>query len=92
MESCTLTFLKIMPGSLSWTTQLDMSAPFMGNNQEAMNAKLDDLLLSSRFFTLEHRDAAYRVRLAMISGSEFTGYGDNRGIRNINLLEIREDL
>lgn len=92
MESCVLTFLKIMPGSLSWTTQVDLTAPFMGRSPEALNAKLEELLLSNEFFTLEHQNMAYRVRLAMVSGADFTGYGDHRATRNINLLEIREDL
>lgn len=92
MESCVLTFLKIMPGSLSWTMQLDLSSSFMGNNSDVMADKLNELLLSGQFLTFEHQDNAYRVRLAMVSGSDFTGYGDHRGMRTVNLLEIREDL
>lgn len=92
METCVMTFLKIMPGSLSWTGQLDLTAPFMGYSPDALNDKLDELLLTQRFFTLEHQDQAYRVRLAMTSGADYTGHGDHRATRTINLLEIREDL
>lgn len=92
MESCTLTFLKVMPGSLSWTMQVDMSAPFMGNNPDTMDAKLTELLLSDGFFTFEHQGYAFRARLAMVSGSDYTGYGDDRKVRTLNILEIREDL
>jgi hypothetical protein len=92
IETCVMTFLKVMPGSLSWTGQVDMTASFMGNSPTVMHDKIDELLMSSRFFTLEHRDQAYRVRLAMTSGADFTGHGDRRSTRTINLLEIREDL
>jgi hypothetical protein len=92
IESAALTFLKVLPGSLSWTAQLDLSAPFMGNTSDVMAAKLEELLLSARFVTLHHRGQAYRVRLAMTSGTDYSGWGDQRSMRTVNILELRADL
>ena len=92
VETLALTFLKVLPSSLSWTAQLDLTAPFMGNSSQTMADKLEAVLVSSRFVTLVHRGTAYRVRLAMTSGSDSAGWGDERSMRTVNILEMRADL
>ena len=91
MESATLSFVKTVPPSNSWTPTIDLSAEWKGNSPETMRQHIDDILVNRVFVPLVLRGTTYRVMVSASSGSSQTGF-DESSIRQISLLEIPQSL
>ena len=91
MESATLSFVKTVPPSNSWTPTIDLSAEWKGNSPETMRQHIDDILVNRVFVPLVLRGTTYRVMVSASSGSSQTGF-DESSIRQVSLLEIPQSL
>lgn len=92
LDSAVFSFQKTIPSYNSFNIRLDMQAPYKGNSPEQMQDKIDALIASSRFFTMQYRDRTWRVRIAQGGGNDLIGPGDFRSDRMVSVIEIREDL
>jgi hypothetical protein len=85
----TMDFMKIPRVNKSWNCVVDLSASSEINNPAALDAKLESLIDAETITTMVHRGVTYYVRLASWNGADNTGYGDTRGSRAIQIIEMR---
>ena len=87
----TMDFIKIPRRNKAWTMTFDLSNSYDDTSPDTMATAIDDLIAADTITTMIHRGTTYYVRVASWSGTDFTGKGDDRGTRTVQILETRYD-
>ena len=85
-----LYFTKIIAGNLAWTVTLDLTNTYEDQSPAAMNAALDSYITSENIVDFIYRDTTYKVRVASWSGADSSGRGDDRGMRSVQLIQVKD--
>lgn len=85
-----LYFSKVISGNFAWTVTLDLTNTFERASPELMGAKLDTLATSGLIYDFIYRDTTYKVRVASWSGADSSGRGDDRGMRSVQLIQVKD--
>jgi hypothetical protein len=85
----TMDFIKIPRLNRSWTAVVDLQSSFDDENPEDLLDHISDLVSSETITTMVHRDVTYYVRVASWNAAENTGFGDDRSVVNLQIIEMR---
>ena len=85
-----LYFTKVISGNLAWTVTLDLTNTYEDNSPEVMGAALDRYITSENIVDFIYRDTTYKVRVASWSGADSSGRGDDRGMRSVQLIQVKD--
>ena len=85
-----LYFIKIVAGNLAWTVTLDLTNTYEDQSPAQMNAALDSYITSENIVDFIYRDTTYKVRVASWSGADSSGRGDDRGMRSVQLIQVKD--
>lgn len=92
IDSVVFSYQKTIPPYSSFNVRINMQSSYKDKSPREMQEKLDELIASSRFYTLAYRNQEWRVRIAQGGGNDLIAPGDFRSDRTISIVEIREDL
>lgn len=85
-----LYFAKVISGNFAWTVTLDLTNTYEDQSPAAMNAALDSYITSENIVDFIYRDTTYKVRVASWSGADSSGRGDDRGMRSVQLIQVKD--
>lgn len=85
-----LYFMKVIAGNLAWTVTLDLTNTYEDQSPAQMNAALDSYITSENIVDFIYRDTTYKVRVASWSGADSSGRGDDRGMRSVQLIQVKD--
>jgi hypothetical protein len=85
-----LYFTKVISGNYAWTATLDLTNTYEDQSPEQMNAALDSYITSENIVDFIYRDTTYNVRVTSWTGADSSGRGDNRGMRSVQLIEVKD--
>ena len=85
-----LYFTKIVSGNLAWTVTLDLTNTYEDQSPAAMNAALNSYITSENIVDFIYRETTYKVRVASWSGADSSGRGDDRGMRSVQLIQVKD--
>lgn len=88
LESNVLTYIKLNKSATSLNANVDLSAKYKGRSPVEMRRALMALNHVRRFFSVTVDDDQYRMRIASISGGQFSGAGDKRSQVILSLIEV----
>lgn len=85
-----LYFTKVISGNLAWTVTLDLTEKFDGNSPAVMGAALDRFIVDENLVDFIYRDTTYKVRVSSWSGADSSGRADTRGMRSVQLIQVKD--
>ena len=85
-----LYFTKIVAGNLAWTVTLDLTNTYEDQSPAAMSAALDSYITTENIVDFIYRGTTYKVRVASWSGADSSGRGDDRGMRSVQLIQVKD--
>jgi hypothetical protein len=85
-----LYFAKVIAGNLAWTVTLDLTNTYEDQSPAVMNAALDRYIVDENIVDFIYRETTYKVRVASWSGADSSGRADTRGMRSVQLIQIKD--
>ena len=85
-----LYFTKIVSGNLAWTVTLDLTNTYEDQSPAAMNAAIDSYITTENIVDFIYRDTTYKARVASWSGADSSGRGDDRGMRSVQIIQVKD--
>jgi hypothetical protein len=69
---------------------LDLTNTYEDQSPAVMNAALDRYIVDENIVDFIYRDTTYKVRVASWSGADSSGRADTRGMRSVQLIQIKD--
>ncbi len=90
IKGVALYFTKIISGNYAWTVTLDLTNKYEGNSPQEMADALNDYIVDGTIVDFIYRSTTYKVRVSSWSGADSSGRGDDRGMRSVQLIQVKD--
>ena len=90
IKGVALYFTKIISGNYAWTVTLDLTNTYEKKSPQEMADALNGYIIDGTLVDFIYRDTTYKVRVASWSGADSSGRGDDRGMRSVQLIQVKD--